>query len=165
MLSRCCIFHAQDSEPILGMKFTACRKLPWCAGRLQYSAHYRYPQSFPQSVAAVIACSHYHSPIVKYGTVEKSNLAKCRQDDLCCRRTIRRWNPEACSFRLMYGTPAADEKFFIHTPVSTERTVPVLEVPRYMYRYSNTTVSRIRIDLSNLDLVSSTSSLPLLNRK
>ena len=123
MLSRCCIFHAQDSELILGMKFTACRKLSWCAGRLQYSAHYRYPQSFPQSVAAVIACSHYHSPIVKYGTVEKSNLAKCRQDDLCCRRTIRRWNPEARSFRLMYGTPAADENFFIHAPVSTKRTV------------------------------------------
>ena len=23
---------------IFGLKFTACRKLPWCAGRLQYSA-------------------------------------------------------------------------------------------------------------------------------
>ena len=123
MLSRCCIFHAQDSEPILGMKFTACRKLPWCAGRLQYSAHYRYPRSFPQSAAAVIACSHYQSPIVKYGTVERSDLAKCRQDELCCRRTIRRWNPEARGFRLMYGTPAADEKKFIHSPVSPKRTV------------------------------------------
>ena len=90
---------------------------------MQYSAELRYPQSFRQSVAAVIACSHYHSPIVKYGTVEKSNLAKCRQDDLCCRRTIRRWNPEARSFRLMYGTPAADEKIFIHTPVSTKSSV------------------------------------------
>ena len=94
---------------------------------MQCSAHYRYPQSFPQSVAAVIACSHYQSPIVKYGTVERSDLAKCRQDDLCCRRTIRRWNPEARSFRLMYGTctPAADEKFFIHTPVSSKSSVPI----------------------------------------
>ena len=44
---------------------------------MQYSAHYRYPQSFPQSAAAVIACTHYQSPIVKYGTVERSDLAKC----------------------------------------------------------------------------------------
>ena len=123
MLSRCCIFHPEDSDPLLRMKFTACRKLPWCAGRLQYRAHYRYPQSFPQSAAAVIACSHYQSPIVKYGTVERSDLAKCRQDELCCRRTIRRWNPEARGFRLMYGTPTADEKKFIHTPVSTKSSV------------------------------------------
>ena len=123
MLSRCCIFHTKERAVILGMKFTAGRKLPWCAGRLQYSAHYRYPQSFPQSAAAVIACSHYQSPIVKYGTVERSDLAKCRQDELCCRRTIRRWNPEARGFRLMYGTPAADEKKFIHTPVSPKSSV------------------------------------------
>ena len=45
MLSRCCIFHPEDSDPLLRMKFTACRKLPWCAGRLQYSAHYRYPRT------------------------------------------------------------------------------------------------------------------------
>ena len=142
MLSRCCIFHPEDSDPLLRMKFTACRKLPWCAGRLQYSAHYRYPQSFPQSVAAVIACSHYQSPIVKYGTVERSDLAKCRQDDLCCRRTIRRWNPEARGFRLMYGTPAADEKNFIHTPVSSKSSVGVRDVLYrclvnwYRYTYS-----------------------------
>ena len=117
------IREAEDSEPIFGLKFTACRKLPWCAGRLQYSAHYRYPQSFPQPAAALIACSHYQSPIVKYGTVERSDLAKCRQDELCCRRTIRRWNPEARGFRLMYGTPAADEKKFIHTPVSSKSSV------------------------------------------
>ena len=83
--------------------------------------------SVPPVISAVSrcshACSHYQSPIVKYGTVDRSDLAKCRQDDLCCRRTIRRWNPEARSFRLMYGTPAADENFFIHTPVSTKRTV------------------------------------------
>ena len=123
MLSRCCVFYPEDSESIFGVKFTACRKLSWCAGRLQYSAHYRYPQSFPQSVAAVIACSHYHSPIVEYGTVQRTDLAKCRQDELCCRRTIRRWNPEARGFRLMYGTPAADEKKFIHTPVSSKSSV------------------------------------------
>ena len=119
---------------MFGLKFTACRKLPWCAGRLQYSAHYRYPQSFPQSVAAVIACSHYQSPIVKYGTVERSDLAKCRQDELCCRRTIRRWNPEARGFRLMYGTPTADEKKFIHTPVSTKSSVPDTG---YIFQYCN----------------------------
>ena len=96
-----------------------------CRSTLQFSAHYRYPQSFPQSVAAVIACSHYQSPIVKYGTVERSDLAKCRQDDLCCRRTIRRWNPEARGFRLMYGTLAADEKNFIHTPVSAKSSVSI----------------------------------------
>ena len=124
-LSRCCIFYPEDSEPIFGVKFTACRKLPWCAGRLQYSAHYRYPQSFPQSVAAVIACSHYQSPIVKYGTVEKSNLAKCRQDDLCCRRTIRRWNPEARGFRLMYGSVGVGGKISIYPSVQSECTVPV----------------------------------------
>ena len=80
------------------------------------------------------ACSHYQSPIVKYGTVERSDLAKCRQDELCCRRTIRRWNPEARGFRLMYGTPAADEKNFIHTPVSAKSSVP------YLYLHGNTTV-------------------------
>ena len=53
-----------------------------------------------------------------------SDVAKWRQDDLCCRRTIRRWNPEARGFRLMYGTPAADEKKFIHTPVSSKSSVP-----------------------------------------
>ena len=78
--------------------------------------------SVPPVISAVSrcshACSHYQSPIVKYGTVERSDLAKCRQDDLCCRRTIRRWNPEARGFRLMYGTRAADEKNFIHAPVS-----------------------------------------------
>ena len=142
MLSRCCIFHTKERAMILGMKFTACRKLPWCAGRLQYSAHYRYPQSFPQSAAAVIACSHSQSPIVKYGTVERSDLAKCRQDDLCCRRTIRRWNPEARGFRLMYGTPTADEKKFIHTPVSTKSSVPfsvgtAVLVPVHTWYYSS----------------------------
>ena len=97
---------------------------------MQYSAHYRYPQSFPQSAAAVIACSHYQSPIVKYGTVERSDLAKCRQDELCCRRTIRRWNPEARGFRLMYGTRAADEKNFIHTPVSAKSSVHCTGTPK-----------------------------------
>ena len=96
---------------------------------LQKKMLYRYPQSFPQSAAALIACSHYQSPIVKYGTVERSDLAKCRQDELCCRRTIRRWNPEARGFRLMYGTPTADEKKFIHTPVSTKSSVPVPSPP------------------------------------
>ena len=84
--------------------------------------------SVPPVISAVSrcthACSHSQSPIVKYGTVERSDLAKCRQDDLCCRRTIRRWNPEARGFRLMYGTPAADEKIFIHTPVSSKSSVP-----------------------------------------
>jgi len=83
--------------------------------------------SVPPVISAVSrcshACSHYQSPIVKYGTVERSDLAKCRQDDLCCRRTIRRWNPEARGFRLMYGTPAADEKNFIHAPVSPKSSV------------------------------------------
>ena len=123
MLSRCCIFHTKERAAILGMKFTACRKLPWCAGRLQYSAHYRYPQSFPQSAAAVIACSHYQSPIVKYGTVERSDLAKCRQDELCCRRTIRRGNPEARSFRLMCGSAGSETIFLIHTCISSKSSV------------------------------------------
>ena len=83
--------------------------------------------SVPPVISAVSrcshACSHSQSPIVKYGTVERSDLAKCRQDELCCRRTIRRWNPEARGFRLMYGTRAADEKNFIHTPVSAKSSV------------------------------------------
>ena len=86
--------------------------------------------SVPPVISAVSrcshACSHYQSPIVKYGTVDRSDLAKCRQDDLCCRRTIRRWNPEARGFRLVYGTPAADEKNFIHTPVSAKSSVPLI---------------------------------------
>ena len=68
--------------------------------------------SVPPVISAVSrcshACSHYQSPIVKYGTVERSDLAKCRQDDLCCRRTIRRWNPEARGFRLMCGSAGSD---------------------------------------------------------
>ena len=83
--------------------------------------------SVPPVISAVSrcthACSHSQSPIVKYGTVERSDLAKCRQDDLCCRRTIRRWNAEARGFRLMYGTRAADEQIFIHAPVSAKSSV------------------------------------------
>ena len=62
---------------------------------------YRYPQSLSQSVAALTINSVYvyiTTPPVKYGTVQKSNLAKWRQDDVCCRRAIRRWNAETVTF-------------------------------------------------------------------
>ena len=74
------------------------------------------------------ACSHYQSPIAKYGTVERSDPAKCRQDDLCCRRTIRRWNPQARGFRLMYGSVGVGGKISIHPSVQSECTVHV-DVP------------------------------------
>ena len=70
--------------------------------------------SVPPVTVAVSRCSHcsthYRTPIVKYGTVQKSNLAKWRQDDVCCRRAIRRWNAETVTFPEMCGTPAAPEK-------------------------------------------------------
>jgi hypothetical protein len=55
-------------------------------------------------MAFVIACSHYHSPIVQYGTVQRSDLAKSRLDDLCCMRTIPRWKRLALGFPTMYGS-------------------------------------------------------------
>ena len=69
------------------------------------------------------ACSHYQSPIVKYGTVKRSDMAKCRQDDLCCRRTIRRWNPEARGFRLMCGSAGSGNFFLIHPCISSKSSV------------------------------------------
>ena len=75
--------------------------------------------SVPLVTVAVSRCthcsSHYRTPIVKYGTVQKSNLAKWRQDDVCCRRAIRRWNAETVPFPEMCGTAAAEQKKFIHT--------------------------------------------------
>ena len=95
--------------------------------------------SVPPVISAVSrcshACSHYQSPIVKYGTVDRS--------DLCCRRTIRRWNPEARGFRLMYGTRAADEKNFIHTPVSSKSSV----LPVYGCYAFGITLEKVDLDL------------------
>ena len=83
--------------------------------------------SVPPVTVAVSRCSHcnthYRTPIVKYGTVQKSNLAKWRQDDVCCRRAIRRWNAETVTFPEMCGTPAAEQKISIHSAVSDKRTV------------------------------------------
>ena len=122
MLSRCCIFYPEDSGPIRDKIYRMSK-----AALVRGAFAIQCTSSVPPVISAVSrcshACSHYQSPIVKYGTVERSDLAKCRQDELCCRRTIRRWNPEARGFRLMYGTPAADEKIFIHTPVSPKSSV------------------------------------------
>ena len=52
-----------------------------------------------------------------------SDVAKWRQDDLCCRRTIRRWNPELASFPVMYGSVGAEELFRIHTSAKSKWTV------------------------------------------
>ena len=123
MLSRCCIFHPEDSDPLLRMKFTACRKLPWCAGRLQYSAHYRYPQSFPQSAAAVSACSHFSPPYGLTGTGDRSDLAIKSLNDLCCRRTIHRSKRLAKTLRLMCGSVGTEEIFLIHPCISSKCTV------------------------------------------
>ena len=79
--------------------------------------------SVPPVTVAVSRCSHcsthYRTPTVKYGTVQKSNLAKWRQDDVCCRRAIRRWNAETVTFPEMCGTPAAEQKIFIHSQFQT----------------------------------------------
>ena len=83
--------------------------------------------SVPPVTVAVSRCTHcsthYHTPIVKYGTVQKSNLAKWRQDDVCCRRAVRRWNAETVPFPEMCVTAAAEQKKFIHTSVEDKRTV------------------------------------------
>ena len=83
--------------------------------------------SVPPVTVAVSRCTHcsthYRTPIVKYGTVQKSNLAKWRQDDVCCRRAIRRWKAETVPFPEMCGTAAAEQKKFIHTPVSPKSSV------------------------------------------
>ena len=83
--------------------------------------------SVPPVTVAVSRCSHcsthYRTPTVKYGTVQKSNLAKWRQDDVCCRRAIRRWKAETVAFPEMCGTAAAEQKKFIHTPVSPKSSV------------------------------------------
>ena len=64
------------------------------------------------------ACSHYPSPLVMTGTVRTSDLAKWRQDDVCCRRATRRWNAETVTFPAMCGTAAAEQKISIHSAVS-----------------------------------------------
>ena len=69
------------------------------------------------------ACSDYHSPIGMTGTVQTSDLAKWRQDDVCCRRTIRHWKAETLTFPAMYGTAAAEQKKFTHTSRESECTV------------------------------------------
>ena len=85
--------------------------------------------SVPPVTVAVSRCSHcsthYRTPTVKYGTVQKSNLAKWRQDDVCCRRAIRRWNAETVTFPAMCGTPAAEQKISIHSAVSGKSSVCV----------------------------------------
>ena len=152
----------------MGLKFTACRKLSWCAGRLQYSAlmegltshmtgelHHRmhYPsRSFAEfhirdhsfytiyivytsnPLSGTLNSRHQHV-VSQWGIPPccvGSDVAKWRQDDLCCRRTIRRWNPEARGFRLMYGTPAADEKKFIHSPVSPKSSVRLYRILQFI---------------------------------
>ena len=69
------------------------------------------------------ACSHYHSPVVMSGTVQTSDLAKWRQDDVCCRRMIRRWKAWLSSFPSMCGAGAVEQKKFIHSPISSKCTV------------------------------------------
>ena len=69
------------------------------------------------------ACSHYHSPVVMNGTVQTSDLAKWRQDDVCCRRMIRRWKAWLSSFPSMCGAGAVEQKKFIHTSIEDKRTV------------------------------------------
>ena len=69
------------------------------------------------------ACSHYHSPVVMTATVQTSDLAKRRQDDVCCRRVIRRWKAWLSSFPSMCGAGAVEQKKVIHSPISSKCTV------------------------------------------
>ena len=39
-----------------------------------------------------------------------SDAGEMKLNELCCRRTIYRWNPQTESFRLMYGLQGKDEK-------------------------------------------------------
>ena len=71
------------------------------------------------------ACSHYHSPLVMSGTVQISDLAKWRQDEVCCRRMIRRWKAWLSSFPSMCGAGGAEQKNFIHPAFSSKPTVQV----------------------------------------
>ena len=149
----------QDSDPLLGLKFTACRKLSWCAGRLQYSAlmegltshmtgelHHRmhYPsRSFAEfhirdhsfytiyivytsnPLSGTLNSRHQHV-VSQWGIPPccvGSDVAKWRQDDVCCWRTIRRWNAELASFPVMYGSVGAEELFRIHTSAKSKCTV------------------------------------------
>ena len=94
--------------------------------------------SVPPVTVALSRCthcsSHYRTPIVKYGTVQKSNLAKWRQDDVCCRRAIRRWKAETVAFPEMCGTAAAEQKKFIHTSVEDKCTVGCTGAVLYVER-------------------------------
>ena len=107
-------------------------KAPQTSGACAIQCEFPVPQSCPQSVAAVTACSHYHSRIVQYGTVQRSDLAKSRLDDLCCMRTIPRWKRLALGFPTMYGSVGVGGKISIHPSVRSECTVPVpvVEAPR-----------------------------------
>ena len=125
MISPRCVFYPEDSDPLLRIKFTACRKLSWCAGRLQYSAT---PQPLPVWLTVTACshpCSHCHSSMEMTGTVHRSDLAKWRQDDVRCRRTIRRWKAWLVSFRSMCGAGGVEQKIFIHPVNSSKQTVPV----------------------------------------
>ena len=114
-----------------GHKKNRMSKAPQTRGAFAIQCEFSVPQSFPQSVAAVTACSHYHSPIVQYGTVQRSDLAKSRLDDLCCMRTIPRWKRLALGFPTMYGSVGVGGKISIHPSVQSECTV------RYDTEYAN----------------------------
>ena len=42
----------------------------------------------------------------------KSELSKCRLNELCCKCTVHRWNPLELNFPSRYGTCTADEIWF-----------------------------------------------------
>ena len=79
-------------------------------------------------------CSHCHSTMEMTGTVHRSDLAKWRQDDVRCRRTIRRWKAWLVSFRSMCGAGCVEQKIFIHPVNSSKQTVVVTVARRTVVR-------------------------------
>ena len=50
----------------------------------------------------------------------KSELSKCRLNELCCKCTVHRWNALELNFPLMYGTCTADEICFCKSEIMTK---------------------------------------------
>ena len=58
-----------------------------------------------------------HTTICEQG---KSELSKCRLNELCCKCTVHRWNALELNFPLMYGTCTADEIWFWKSEIMTK---------------------------------------------
>ena len=88
-------------------------------------------------LTAPSACSHFSPPYGLTGTGDRSDLAIKSLNDLCCRRTIHRWNWLAKTLQLMCRSVGTEEVFLIHPCISSKCTVCARPVRRLVCRISD----------------------------